>query len=312
MPREIWPSDQLGADPTDWIEFNVPPKANEEARIVRANVSFLLSNWTCIFGQGCPSVLITGMDPDIGCCQIGVHISDDEYKRVKGFVEQLGPDDADNYEEIRKRWHRHDKDEDGYTRKTVVHHGACILANRPEGRAGKLGKTGCSLHHLAAKLGVHYAETKPDICWQIPLSYEESWDEDREIMLVTLSGTPGHSWGSTYSDEDKYPGYWCVETADAYVHSKPVYASNEYELRKLMGDAPYAVLVAQLEKIQASGGRRTPMPGETANGGRKLIPLMVSNRLHVWEQGRNKKALASTRQHMTPMAVVNLPQGVVE
>lgn len=282
---DLWPSAQLDAPPMDWIEFPVPPQGDEQLRIMRVNTSFLWSNWTCIWGQGCPSILISGANSHVGCCQIGVHMHDEEFERVRDYVKQLGPDDADNYEDIQNRWYRPDKnDEDGYTRKTVTKDGGCILYNKPTGRAGSQGKLGCSLHHLAEKLGVHYSETKPDICWQIPVGYTEEMDDVRNTMTVTVTGTSGPHWGSARINGEGrlFPGFWCVETPEAYVAGTPVWKHMEYELRKLMGDEVYEVLVQKLQEHP----RHNKMPGEAQT--RPLIPLLVKERVALLRGGDKK------------------------
>ena len=42
------------------------------------DVTFLLSRWTCIFGDGCQGVL-TGPAPELvqGCCSYGAHFTDE-------------------------------------------------------------------------------------------------------------------------------------------------------------------------------------------------------------------------------------------
>ena len=285
---KLWASEEPGAH-LDWIEFVVPPEpsaedeAPEYSRHVRANVSFLLSNWTCIYGAGCPSVLIKGVNTDTGCCQIGVHVNDAELKRVRGYVDQLTPEDADNWAAIRERWYRRDAGgDDDAKRKTMTRQGACIMHNRAGGPAGK---SGCALHHLATRLGVHPAETKPDICWQIPIDYDEEYDDNAEVMRVLVSGSSGSNWGEPHWNKSSgHPGYWCTETPDAYVGRDPVYKSSEYELRKLMGDRVYEALCGELERVTP----RWSMPGEVANGGHKMIPLMVLDRIQMWGKEKDK------------------------
>ena len=64
------------ADPTDtheWVSF----EDDDEERTWVFDVTFLTSNWTCIFGNGCQGVL-TGPAPELvqGCCSYGAHLVD--------------------------------------------------------------------------------------------------------------------------------------------------------------------------------------------------------------------------------------------
>ena len=128
----------------------------------RCDLTWLTSNWTCIFGRGCQGIYAGR--PDDGCCTLGAHFSDDDdEKRVAGWVEKLNPERLGVPQGgPRKRWT--ETDEDG-ARKTRVHKGACIFLNRP----GFPGGAGCALHALALRKGVHFVETKPDVCWQLPI-----------------------------------------------------------------------------------------------------------------------------------------------
>lgn len=302
-----WANDLPGAG-YDWYEFSIKgdPEDQGEVLRVRINVSFLLSSWKCIFGQGCPGVLISGAMTDRGCCQIGVHMehSDDDFKRVRGYVEQLTEEDldADLLKIVRskngKGWRYQDTDGEegesnlpGYPWHTVVVDGACVLANRAGGSTGKLG---CSLHVLASRLGVHHSETKPNICWQIPLAVETEYDEDQDQSLMTVDGSRASAWGATDPTALHSPGWWCTETPDAYVignaenlgaddTSGMVFRTNEFELRRMMKDRVYEAMVEHLLNIVRKGGRRVPMPGEQMANGRPVLPLIVENRLKQWQ-----------------------------
>lgn len=309
-----WPGDQPGAM-KDWITISLPPASEEEeARILHADMSFLLSWWGCIYGEGCPSVMVNAVDAEAGCCQIGVGIYDQEYPKMKRMVEQLTPDDCDNYDllmdlpnnkskRIRHKWHRDMTEDDypteGQSKHTLVVDGVCIFSNRSTGKVGSKGKVGCAFHHLAARTGVHYAETKPEICWQIPLAWSEEWDENTRITTCSITGTPGHMWGEANQNAVDFPGYWCVESPDAYGHGDVkdmVFFRNEYELRKIMGDATYDLLAEKVTEYIDRGGR-FPMPGETANNGRKLIPLLVKNRMKVWEVAGDTEAIERSHKY---------------
>ena len=64
---------RLPIDPHEWISF----EDEDEERTWVFDATFLTSNWTCIFGNGCQGVL-TGPAPELvqGCCSYGAHLVD--------------------------------------------------------------------------------------------------------------------------------------------------------------------------------------------------------------------------------------------
>ena len=136
------------------------PTPPTPTRSFRCDLTWLTSSWTCIFGNGCQGIY-ADQPAGVGCCTLGAHFSDkDDEKRVKSFVKELTPETWQHYDP--KNWT--EKDEEG-ARKTRVVDGACIFANRP----GFAGGEGCALHGLALRTGRHFLETKPDVCWQLPI-----------------------------------------------------------------------------------------------------------------------------------------------
>src|SRR5262249_24933439 len=73
--------------PREWLEFTDPADANH---VVRADLTWLLSRWTCIFARGCHGI-VKGRSAD-GCCSHGAFFTDsDDEKRVRAAVKRLTP-----------------------------------------------------------------------------------------------------------------------------------------------------------------------------------------------------------------------------
>ncbi|MCW2757468.1 MAG: hypothetical protein JWO46_1214, partial [Nocardioidaceae bacterium] len=216
----------------------------------------LTSRWTCIFGNGCQGIYASS--PEAGCCTLGAHFSDqDDEDRVAGWVDKL--DDSlwekrpagDAVE--RDAWVEVEDDE----RKTKVVDGACVLHNS----AGFAGGYGCALHHLAEREGVHFVETKPDVCWQLPLrrSFRDVTRPDETTYTeVSLGEYDRRGWGPGGHDLDWY----CSGNTDAHVGLEPVYQSSATELVALMGQPAYDVLAARCEAHLASGSRLALHPAD--------------------------------------------------
>ncbi len=127
-------------------------------------------------------------------------------------------------------------DDDG-DKQTRVHEGACIFLNRP----GFPGGAGCALHALAIKEGRHPLETKPDVCWQLPIRRTYDWvdrPDDSRVLIITIGEYDRRGWGPGGHDLN----WWCTGNTDAHIAFEPVYVSYRPELVELMGQAAYDVL----------------------------------------------------------------------
>ncbi|MER5889181.1 hypothetical protein ABT160_35600 [Streptomyces sp. NPDC001941] len=224
-----------------WVEF--PDPADDE-QVFRCDLTWLTSRWTCVFGSGCQGIQAGRADD--GCCTLGAHFSDDDdEKRVASYVERLTPD----------LWQFHDVgtdsgwvqlDEDG-DRQTRRWKGSCIFQNRP----GFAGGAGCSLHILALKEGKEPLETKPDVCWQLPVRRTYDWIErpdDTKVLQVSIGEYDRRGWGPGGHDLH----WWCTSATSAHGAGEPVYVTYRPELTELMGPRAYEVLVGLCEARLAS------------------------------------------------------------
>ncbi len=230
--------------PRAWVEFVDP---TDDAQIFRVDLTWLASRWTCIFGAGCHGIF-PGRGDD-GCCTLGAHFADkDDELRVKKWAKRLTPQD----------WQLHgtkkvtERDDEG-DRKTRVVDGACIFLNRPDFAGG----AGCALHSMALRLGVPIVETKPDVCWQLPLrrTYRNVKRADGTAYLeISIGEYDRRGWGPGGHDLSWY----CSGNTDAHVGKQPVYLSNRVELIELMGEAAYDVLARLCEERLAGATKRRP------------------------------------------------------
>jgi hypothetical protein len=234
------PRDEVSLDfPREWIEFADPA---DESHWIRADLTWLCSRWTCIFGRGCHGT-VAGQS-STGCCNHGAYFSDKaDKKRVTRFVAQLTRADWQYYDE----GHRGDKlkftekgeGDDAERSKTRVVDGACIFANRD----GHPGGAGCALHTLALRLGMNPLETKPDVCWQLPVRREQEWidrPDDTRILRTTIAEFDRRGWGEGGHDLDWY----CTSSPEAHVGGEPMYVSYAPELVALIGQKAYDELAA--------------------------------------------------------------------
>nr|WP_229924968.1 hypothetical protein [Streptomyces sulfonofaciens] len=252
MPREAPPQrpgepDEQGLDfARAWVEF--PDPADDE-QVFRCDLTWLTSRWNCIFGAGCQGIE-AGRAAD-GCCTLGAHFSDEEdEQRVASHVARLTPDIWQHHDVGRATgWVQEaDDGEGGRERQTRRWQGTCIFQNR----AGFDGGAGCALHILALREGREPLETKPDVCWQLPVRRTYDWvdrPDDTRVLRVSIGEYDRRGWGPGGHDLH----WWCTSARSAHGAGDPVYVSYRAELTELMGEQGYGRLVELCEQRLARG-----------------------------------------------------------
>jgi len=221
-------------DSHEWFSFEDP----DELRIWMFDVTFLMSSWTCIFGQGCKGVL----DQDAtemmqGCCSYGAHFSDKkDLARVKKAAKTL----------TKGQWQFKGigtkngitREEDGETLTALVDD-ACVFLNRP----GFEGGPGCALHRAAIERDVPHLLLKPDVCWQLPLRQVDLMDENTGYLTSMITQWERKHWGP--AGEEFH--WWCTDAPEAFVGAVPAYEGLREELLAMTSETVFAALIAYLE-----------------------------------------------------------------
>ncbi len=228
--------------PRAYVEFVNPA---DETEVMRCDLTWLTSSYMCIFGQGCKGIYADA--PDTGCCTLGAHFADKaDERRVASYVEQLDeklwqlkPQGAVK----KKDWIETD-DEGARKTRTVEVDGqrACVFHNRVDFHLG----AGCALHALAYVLEKNPLETKPDVCWQLPLrrTFREVERQDGSTYTeVSIGEYDRRGWGAGGHDLNWY----CSGNTEAHVAVEPVFVTHEPELTELMGKSAYDELVRHCE-----------------------------------------------------------------
>ena len=229
----------------EWVSFEDP----DEDRTWVFDVTFLTSNWTCIYGRGCQGVL-TETAPELvhGCCSYGAHfVDDDDVRRVERAAGKLSDG----------QWqHRSRALKKGITRKTRrgetitrLVDGACIFLNRPGFPTGP----GCALHQAALAGGRRPLDLKPEVCWQLPLRREDQVADDGHVTSTVGQWDRRH-WGAG----GQAFAWWCTESEQAFVGTRPVYVEMADELAEMTGRKVHRALRAYLE--DRAKRVRVPLP----------------------------------------------------
>ncbi|MEJ6538463.1 MAG: hypothetical protein QNL98_14680 [Mycobacterium sp.] len=228
--------------PREWVEFYDP--ANDE-HLIAADLTWLLSHWTCVYGTAACQGTVKGR-PDDGCCSHGAFLSDDDDRaNLDAAVEKLT--DADwqfrSKGMGRKGYLEMDTFEDEPNLRTRKYKGACIFLNRP----GFDGGIGCALHSKALKLGVEPLTMKPEVCWQLPIRRSQEWvtrPDGTEILKTTITEYDRRGWGE--GGEDLH--WYCTGDPAAHIGSEPVWKSGAAELTELLGAKAYTELAAMCKR----------------------------------------------------------------
>ncbi|WP_412541402.1 hypothetical protein R8Z50_01990 [Longispora sp. K20-0274] len=245
MTQRAIPTKEVALDfPREWIEFVDPGDAEH---MVRADLTWLLSRWACIFGRGCHGIT-PGGSPD-GCCSHGAFFTDDDDEnRVKAAVKKLTPETWQHFRKGFKNYTEMDDLEDKPARRTATEDNACVFLNR----AGFAGGAGCALHAQALRDGVHPLEYKPDVCWQLPIRREQSWvqrPDDTKVLLDVVGEFDRRGWGEGGHDLH----WWCTSSPEAHTGTQPMYLEYGPELVALIGQPAYDRLAELCAARLASG-----------------------------------------------------------
>jgi hypothetical protein len=233
-------------DPHEWLSF----EDEDEERTWVFDATFLTSNWTCIFGNGCQGVL-TGPAPELvqGCCSYGAHLVDKkDARRVEKAAATLTPEEWQNHG---KKKNVIEVNKHGETVTKLVGD-ACIFLNKPDFPAG----AGCAFHIAAARRGVNFMTLKPEVCWQLPLRREDQVDDEGGHVTSVVRQWDRRHWGKGGREFH----WWCTEEPDAFVGTKPVYKEMESELTEMVGAKVYKEMVSLLDERARLRQQGVPLP----------------------------------------------------
>jgi hypothetical protein len=257
------------AFPRAFVEF---PDPADPDQVFRCDLTWLTSRWECIFGRGCAGIYADR--PDDGCCTLGAHFADrDDENRVASAVRELTPDLWQYRDAARTGGWVETEPEEAVTpgeepaRKTRVVDGACVFLNRPGFPTG----SGCALHLLALRQHRSIVETKPDVCWQLPLRRQfrtVTRGDDTTYTEVTIGEYGREGWGPGGHDLDWY----CTSNTAAHGAATPLYRRSRDELVALMGEPAYGLLVKMCDEFVARRHRTVRHPADPPSSGRLAHP----------------------------------------
>lgn len=247
-PHKLDPAPEVPLDfPREWVEFTDP---DNDEHVIAADMTWLLSRWTCVFGTpACQGIIAER--PDDGCCSHGAFLSDDDdHQKLAKAVKHLTPADWQFMDKGlgKKGYLEEDEIDDEPALRTRRYKGACIFLNRP----GFEGGQGCALHTMALRRGIEPLEMKPDVCWQLPIRRTQDWVErpdGTEILRTVITEYDRRGWGEGGHDLDWY----CSGSPDAHVGERPVWQSYAPELTELLGAAAYDELARLCRRRQGLG-----------------------------------------------------------
>jgi hypothetical protein len=239
----------------EWVSFQ-----DDDGDTWVFDLTFLTSNWRCIYGQGCLGILEEPA-PELhhGCCTHGAHFTDaDDLKRTTRAIRRLRPSDWQFHGVAKALGGAITVDEDGAT-VTRTHDGACVFNNRP----GFEGGIGCALHAAALRAGERPLDWKPEVCWQVPLRLDHHVD-DNGFGTYTLREWQRRDWGDGGDDFH----WWCTEDNRAFVDERAVYVTMRDEIREMVGDDMYDQLARYVAARPKKPETFLPHPAKRVRPGR--------------------------------------------
>jgi len=224
-------------EPHEWLSFR-----DEDSSLWLFDTTFLVSNYSCIYGAGCPSI---EPEPDpsdsIGCCPHGAHFVDAEDVEIVEAKAALLSDDEWQFASVARAnggaiKKKGKKNPEWMTKRRS---GACIFLNR----AGFRGGAGCALHLGAVAREERPIDWKPAVCWQVPIRLDIHTNDYGEETFIIRAWRRA-DWGPGGEDF----GWWCTEEPAAYSAANPVYKTSRDELIELCGEDLYKLLAAELDE----------------------------------------------------------------
>jgi hypothetical protein len=221
------------------------------------DVTWLTSNWTCIYGAGCPGIAEEAApELELGCCSWGAHFTDKaDRKRVAAKAAELEDDEWQLKAVAEEMGGPIHKDDDGAWVTKVVDD-ACIFLNRTDHPGG----AGCAFHQAAVRRGESYLDWKPEVCWQVPMRLDYHRDDNDHLTYI-LREWKRRDWGAGGADFH----WWCTEDPLAFVGHQPVYRACADDIVALVGAEPYQRLVDLLDRR----GREVFLPHPALNRERR-------------------------------------------
>ena len=208
-----------------------------------ADVEFLRSNRTCIWGRGCLGIhAVPAPELGDGCCSVGAVLDGvDEAMAISALAATIAEERFEHHAEAASGGLFADPATRAATR---VVDGACIFLNRP----GFPGGAGCALHLEALAAGESPLEWKPSVCWQLPIKVD--WEDAGDgTEVATVRRWSRADWG----EEGETMAWCCTEGDDdtsarglAYVGDRAVVDSLGEELAAVVGTEVFVELRRRL------------------------------------------------------------------
>ncbi len=223
-------------DQRNWLSIE---DAGDDDTTWLFDITFLLSDFGCIYGSGCPSI-DTEPDPTgtLGCCTHGAHFVDAEDRQTVLASAALLTDEEWQFRDraTAKGGPLKKRKGDWVTRKVD---GACIFLNRDDFANGG----GCALHIGALNRGKRPLDWKPDVCWQVPIHLDVHQNDYGHETIFVQAWERRH-WGPGGADFH----WWCTENDEPYMSSSPLYLTARDELVEMVGQQVYDRLAEALDR----------------------------------------------------------------
>ena len=207
----------------------------------------------CIFGNGCQGVLRRRLRLVLGCCSYGAHFSDAEARdAVARSPGRSTPTTGSSTRSAATGASPRSGRRDGRPWPTRIVKEACIFLNRPDFPTGP----GCALDQRPIRIGVHLSDTKPEVCWQLPLRRVDKEQDDGRTSPRSPSSVAA-GWAVAARTRVVVHG-----SAGGIHRGRSRVSHPRAELQKIRQDAVPAVVSYLGERLAAPGVAPVVHPAE--------------------------------------------------
>ena len=274
----------------------------DEDRTWVFDVTFLTSNWTCIFGRAAGRADRAAPELVQGCCSYGAHFTDeDDSPDVEAMAERLT---ADQWQ-FRKAW---PNKRGGIAKITATARpspgSSTAPASSSTGPASPAARAAPSTGRRSRPASGSWTGS-PRCAGSCRCAGSTSTD-DYGHVTSTVREWKRRDWGEG-GDEFHW---WCTDGHEAFVGHRPVYLEMRDEIIELVGEGPYESIVMPLAEpcsrsARTAGPLRSSIPHPAASP--TLQPASRTSCANGPKRDRLRRPLArrvssKKRAHWTPLS----------
>ena len=281
--------------PREWIEFADPADPDH---LIRADLTWLLSRWTCIFGRGCHGIIA---GPGRRRLLLARRVLHRRGRREAGHgaaAKLLTPQTWQHYRRGLQELHRDGhgrRHEPGPAHRHPARTARASSSTTPTSPAAAAAR--CTARRCAtACTRWSTSRTCAGSCRSAATRSGPSGPTARRSCVTVLAEFDRRGWGEGGHDLH----WWCTSSPDAHVGSEPMYLSYGPELTALIGEKAYDELAELCAAREAAAWSPPTPPPHAASRRRRGRPRPRTATSGRGAPERSDRARAKRRRGPSP------------